>query len=84
MLVLSRRAGESIIIGREVTVTVLEVRGDQIRIGIDAPRKVSVHREEVYLQVAAQNAQAVASADRDVSLLQRKLPEKIQRPSPRR
>lgn len=82
MLVLSRRAGESIIIGREVTVTVLEVRGDQIRIGIDAPRAVSVHREEVYLQVAAQNAQAVASAAKDSSLLHRKVPDKVRRISP--
>jgi len=48
VLVLTRRANQSIMIGHEVVVTVLEVRGDQVRLGIDAPRAVSVHREEVY------------------------------------
>jgi carbon storage regulator len=48
VLVLTRRAGESIVIGEDVVVTVLEVRGDQIRLGIDAPRDVEVHRREVF------------------------------------
>lgn len=47
MLVLSRRVGESIVIGDEVTVTILEVRGDIVRVGIDAPRSVAVHRAEL-------------------------------------
>jgi carbon storage regulator len=51
MLVLTRRVGDSIVIGDEIVVTVLEVRSDQVRLGIDAPREVSVHREEVYRQV---------------------------------
>ena len=51
MLVLTRRANQSIIIGDDVVVTVLEVRGDQVRIGITAPRNVTVHREEVYKQL---------------------------------
>lgn len=69
MLVLTRRAGESIVIGNEVTVTVLEVRGDQIRIGIDAPKTVPIHREEVYVQVQHENRGAVASASRAADLL---------------
>lgn len=48
MLVLTRRANQSIMIGDDVVVTVLEVRGDQVRLGIVAPREVDVHREEVY------------------------------------
>ena len=72
MLVLTRKPGESIIIGNDIVITVLEVRSDQIRIGIDAPRSVSVHREEVYLQVVQENAAAVASADVDAPLLRRK------------
>jgi carbon storage regulator len=48
MLVVTRRANESIVIGDDVVVTVLEVRGDQIRLGIDAPRSVAVHHEEVF------------------------------------
>lgn len=70
MLVLTRRPGESIIIGGDITVTVLEVRGDQIRIGIDAPRSVKVHREEVLREITQTNTEAVATADRARRLLQ--------------
>ena len=51
MLVLTRRRDESIVIGQDVRVTVLDVRGDQVRIGIDAPRGVQVHREEVFREI---------------------------------
>ncbi len=48
MLVLSRQSDETIIIGDNIRVTIVEVRGDKVRIGIDAPRDVSVHRQEIY------------------------------------
>ena len=51
MLILTRRVGESLKIGDDVTITVLSVRGHQVRIGIDAPREVSVHREEIYAKI---------------------------------
>ena len=51
MLILTRRAGESVIIGDDVKITVLAVKGNQIRLGIDAPRDVSVHREEIYERI---------------------------------
>ena len=65
MLVLSRSAGESVMIGSDIVVTVLEVRGDVVRIGIDAPRSVRVHREEVYRALEEANRAAAASAGTD-------------------
>ena len=71
MLVLSRRVGESIVIGDDVTVTVLEVRGDVVRVGIQAPRSVTVHREELIRELAEANrASASPSADAVASLAQ--------------
>ncbi|WP_430780664.1 carbon storage regulator CsrA [Actinoplanes sp. G11-F43] len=64
MLVLTRRAGESVMIGDDVVITVLEARGDVIRLGIQAPRDVQVHREEVYRELQEANRSAASpSAD---------------------
>ena len=54
MLILTRRVGESIIIGDDIVITVLGVKGNQVRIGIDAPKNVSVHREEIKHKIDAQ------------------------------
>lgn len=51
MLILSRRVGESLVIGDDVIVNVLGIKGNQVRIGVDAPRDVSVHREEIYERI---------------------------------
>lgn len=60
MLVLSRRANQSIVIGDDIVITVLDIRGDQVRIGIRAPRDVTVHREEVHAQIRQANRAAAA------------------------
>lgn len=54
MLILTRRVGETLMIGDDVKVTVLASKGNQVRIGIDAPRDVEVHREEIYLRIQAE------------------------------
>jgi carbon storage regulator len=63
MLVLTRRTGESVVIGDDVVITVLEARGDVIRLGINAPREVQVHREEVYKELRAANREAASPTD---------------------
>ena len=58
MLILTRRVGETLMIGDEVTVTVLGVKGNQVRIGVNAPRDVSVHREEIYDRIKRENGES--------------------------
>ena len=79
---LSRKQGESVVIGNDILVTVLEVRGDQIRLVIDAPRSITVHRQEVYLQVARENTAAIASSDRGSPLLRRPVHQAVTKPDP--
>ena len=76
MLVLSRRVGESVVIGDDVTVSVLEVRGDVVRVGISAPRSVAVHRAELLEQLEQTNKQAASPSDDAVANLSRALQDR--------
>ncbi|MEO6503044.1 MAG: carbon storage regulator CsrA [Jatrophihabitantaceae bacterium] len=69
MLILTRRVGESIVVGDDIVLTVFEVRGDAVRIGIEAPRSVKVNRKEIYEEIQRSNAQAVSSSDDAVDAL---------------
>jgi carbon storage regulator len=62
MLVLTRRVGESVLIGGEITVTVLDIKGDSIRLGIDAPRETRIQRAEIVAAVGAENVSAADAA----------------------
>ena len=63
MLVLSRRPGESVVLGDDVTITILEVRGDVVPVGIDAPRSLAVHRAELLVQLEESNRAAATRTD---------------------
>ena len=58
MLILTRRAGETIMVGDEVTITVLGIKGNQVRLGVNAPKEVGVHREEIYQRILVEREQA--------------------------
>jgi len=62
MLILSRKINEKVIINDDITISIIEIRGDQVRIGIDAPKKVKVFRQEVYDAIKAENKAASKSA----------------------
>lgn len=80
MLVLSRRANQSIVIGQDIVVTVIEIRGDHVRLGIQAPREVAVHRDEVAAEIRAANRAALDPRPLDVA----GLPRPRKPPPPRR
>jgi carbon storage regulator len=62
MLILTRRAGETVMIGSDITITVLGVKGNQVRIGINAPKDVAVHREEIFERIQSEQAADGGSA----------------------
>lgn len=76
MLVLSRRAGESVVVGDDVTVSILEVRGDVVRVGISAPRSVAVHRAELLDELESTNRNAASPSDDTVATLSRAIQDR--------
>ncbi len=70
MLILTRKLGESITIGENITVKVLSIRGNQVKLGIEAPLGMPVYREELYLQIKAENQRAATTRHQDISSTQ--------------
>ena len=62
MLILTRKSGEGIRIGDSITLRIIEIRGNQVRLGVDAPKNISVHREEIYELIREQNTKAAQSS----------------------
>lgn len=75
MLVLSRRVGEKLLIGDDVVVTVIEVRSDGVRLGIEAPREIRVHRAEVIAAVERANVEAVKASEATAAALRKLVPQ---------
>ncbi|MBB2184200.1 carbon storage regulator CsrA [Lachnospiraceae bacterium MD1] len=68
MLALSRKMNESIIIGNDVEITILDIKGDQVKIGISAPKSVPIYRKEIYLQIKESNKEAAESTGNEEAL----------------
>ena len=73
MLVLSRKKGQSIMVGDDIEITIVDIQGDQVRLGISAPRNVAVHRKEVYTDIQEENKKAAKSIEADVEQLSKHL-----------
>lgn len=69
MLVLTRKVGESITIGEHIRVTVIAMKGNQVKLGIEAPADTRVHREEIYARIIEENQKAAATSHRDLSTM---------------
>ena len=68
MLALSRKLGESIVIGKDIKISILEIKGDQIKIGIDAPKNITIYREEIFKQIEEENKEALKQNNAKESL----------------
>jgi carbon storage regulator len=72
MLVLTRKTGEAIQIGEDIEISVVSVKGDQVKLGINAPKNVEIHRKEIYLTIQEENAEASKGIDNLLNILPKK------------
>lgn len=69
MLVLTRKKGQALMIGHDIELSIIDIQGDQVRIGINAPKSVAIHRKEVYEEIRKENLSAVAGLQTDLRIL---------------
>jgi carbon storage regulator len=76
MLVLTRKKGQALMIGHDIELSVIDIQGDQVRIGINAPKNVTIHRKEIYEEIRKENLSAIAFKNTDIQLLNEKFKKK--------
>ena len=76
MLVLTRKKGQSLMIGHDIELSIIDIQGDQVRIGINAPKNVAVHRKEIYEEIRKENLSAIAGKNTDIKALNQKFRKK--------
>ena len=69
MLVLTRKKGQALMIGHDIELSVIDIQGDQVRIGINAPKNVTIHRKEIYEEIRKENISAVVGKNTDIKVL---------------
>ena len=82
MLVLTRKKGQSLMVGNDIEISIIDVQGDQVRIGIEAPRSVTIHRKEIYEEIRKENLSAVVGKDTDINALNQKFKKKDETEKP--
>jgi len=76
MLVLTRKKGQALMIGHDIELSIIDIQGDQVRIGINAPKNVTIHRKEIYEEIRKENLSAIAGQNTDIQALNEKFRNK--------
>ena len=76
MLVLTRKKGQSLMIGHDIELSIIDIQGDQVRIGINAPKSVAIHRKEIFDEIIKENLSAVAGKEANIQVLNEKFKKK--------
>ena len=76
MLVLTRKKGQALMIGHDIELSVIDIQGDQVRIGINAPKNITIHRKEIYEEMRKENLSAIAGKNTDIQVLNEKFKKK--------
>jgi carbon storage regulator len=76
MLVLTRKKGQALMIGHDIELSIIDIQGDQVRIGINAPKNIPIHRKEIYEEIRKENLSAIAGKNADIHVLNERFRKK--------